>query len=231
MQHYDHEFVVDREGDLNAFACFLFVDFGVDSSSKRRAVCDTFPFGDDRLKQTDQSMSLSSWCQSTSYASNWRNPILVLPQPARVIPGDVIKVRSIVRVDTTRPSYSFSVTVQRPISTGATGQVRDQATGSVSVDTNTYHVSRNQKKLDGDATPVKSPQAEAGDELGAPGPNAGENTAKSGNLDPVDLQSVLGRELSSGDFPYHEATDSHMIDLGTISLSFDDLYPSFQLHD
>jgi len=50
---------------------------------------------------------------SHTYASNWQNPLLLLPRPARVAPGDTVRVVTRVDADSLRPTYHFEATLHR----------------------------------------------------------------------------------------------------------------------
>ena len=78
------------------------------------------------------TMSLSSNGSYSSYASNWRNPVIALPRTVDVRKGDRVLVTSHTDVTSQHPSYSFAVRVLRAADAGidadgeiCTGEVLD----------------------------------------------------------------------------------------------------------
>ena len=53
-----------------------------------------------------------------TYASNWQNPLLMLPRPAMCRPGDVLRVRTRVAAGRLRPTYAFEATLHRAAAEG-----------------------------------------------------------------------------------------------------------------
>ena len=110
-QHYTLDFDVRREGTMNSLTCFIYVDFGLPNTRKRRYICDNFPYNDDRLEAESQSIAFSTNKADTQCAGNWRNPIIILKQPRKVMVGDKIRVYTTTKTDTITPSYTFEVEV------------------------------------------------------------------------------------------------------------------------
>eukprot|EP00966_Prymnesium_polylepis_P298723 6903441-Prymnesium_polylepis.1 len=122
VQERRHELVVSRAGVLNCLGCFLWVDLGagqpfdgVDEAEADAFLEPRFPFGDHSLPAAQgRCNEFTSLCSAGtlaagSYASNWQNPLLLLPSPAFVRPGDRVVVRTHATAHSTRPSYMFEV--------------------------------------------------------------------------------------------------------------------------
>jgi hypothetical protein len=86
-----------------------------------------FPFGDDALNKTAAdgarlndftSLCTAETRAARTHATNWNNPLLILPEPARVRAGERLRVRTRAAADTPRPSYLFEVTRLRAESEG-----------------------------------------------------------------------------------------------------------------
>jgi hypothetical protein len=56
--------------------------------------------------------------RARTHATNWMNPLLLLPTPTRVRAGDTLRVCSSVRANSTRPSYDFELTLYRRADVG-----------------------------------------------------------------------------------------------------------------
>lgn len=121
VQEYDHEFHIEREGLLNSLCIFIWIDLGFGGSplEKKPNGKTAFPFGDERLLQLcsdskkEQNHIGSFFHPKTknTYASNWMNPILILPKPQQVATGDIVKVTTKAQLDSLTPSYSFLSTL------------------------------------------------------------------------------------------------------------------------
>lgn len=120
-QKYSHRFQVTRAGEFNSLSCFLFIDFG--TARGRAPRCCDFPFGDERLKPSPQSMSLSSRSSDGAYATNWQNPVILLPQSIQVAVDDTIEVCTEALVHTLQPCYRFSASVVKESERHELGQV------------------------------------------------------------------------------------------------------------
>ena len=55
------------------------------------------------------SLCTSETMREKTHASNWMNPLLLLPQPATVVAGDRLRVRSRSSANSIRPSYAFEL--------------------------------------------------------------------------------------------------------------------------
>lgn len=127
-QEYEHNFIATKSETLNAIGCFIWVDLGFgDPATRKKGLkfaqkvsteqfpCK-FPFGDSRLTAASNLNSFCSLLSQTSveydtYATNWMNPIVLLPSPIKVEQGNKIKVRTIAKLSTVQPSYQFDVSV------------------------------------------------------------------------------------------------------------------------
>ena len=112
-QKYAHVFPITRSGVVNGLGVFIYVDGGV--PLRRPMSCDVYPFGDNRMPPTlggkmHRSASFCSNSSSRAYATNWRNPIILL-SPVEVRPGFHVNVTSIANFKGTQPQYFFDVTV------------------------------------------------------------------------------------------------------------------------
>jgi hypothetical protein len=125
VQTREHELTVEKDGELNCLGCFLWVDLGIGEPAplphkdegEDEEFESRFPFGDASLLLPHGSKPLNdftSLCTTqtlrSTYASNWQNPLLLLPTTARVRKGDRISVTTVASADTLTPSYRFEVT-------------------------------------------------------------------------------------------------------------------------
>ena len=70
---------------------------------------------------------------SRTHATNWLNPLLLLPAPAHVKAGDRLSVRTRAAADTTRPGYAFEITLLRPSRVGGSKARSSTALGTLEV--------------------------------------------------------------------------------------------------
>lgn len=126
VQEKQHKFVIQASGVLNVLCLFIWVDLTltaripVDEGQEKSY---RFPFGDKKLKlrqyQIPQENTTPNYItsfyhrSSEVYASNWMNPIILLPDPQEVKTGDVVRVSTLSKLDSFSPSYSFSIRVTR----------------------------------------------------------------------------------------------------------------------
>ncbi len=54
-------------------------------------------------------LSFSSYPGDTSYATNWKNPVIFLQHPTHLLPGDTILIETHVNVSTTTPHYIIRI--------------------------------------------------------------------------------------------------------------------------
>jgi hypothetical protein len=135
-QAHQHEFIVSKDSELNCLGCFVWVDLGIgepaprtdDASGGSARFESRFPFGDSAVSGAlgcagqQQLNDFTSLCttetlSNCTYASNWQNPLLLLPATAKVRRGDRICVRTRALANTLTPSYHFDVT-HRPANGG-----------------------------------------------------------------------------------------------------------------
>lgn len=129
VQTKAHEFVVAKDGELNCLGCFIWVDLGLGEPAPPSEDNDKededesgfkscFPFGDGSLPGGSGSKrrlnDFTSLCteqtlRNSTYASNWQNPLLLLPTAACVRRGDRVCVTTVAAADTLTPSYRFDV--------------------------------------------------------------------------------------------------------------------------
>jgi hypothetical protein len=133
VQTREHSLLVEKDGELNCLGCFVWVDLGIgdpaplsreDDSEDAEGFESSFPFGDPSLQRPGGSSRLNdftSLCTERTlrrtYASNWQNPLLLLPTAARVRKGDRVSVNTVASADSLTPSYRFNVT-HYPIARG-----------------------------------------------------------------------------------------------------------------
>ena len=135
VQTRTHELRVTRAGELNCLGCFLWVDLGIGEPSPGGTAAvagggsgleSTFPFGDQsalsllptlpgepRLLNDFTSLCCDDTQANHTYVSKWQNPLLLLPRPARVAPGDTVHVITRAAADSLRPTYRFEAKLQR----------------------------------------------------------------------------------------------------------------------
>ena len=134
-QERTHEFAIRHAGELNCLGCFLWVDLGIGEPSPGGTAAvagggsgleSTFPFGDQsalsllptlpgepRLLNDFTSLCCDDTQANHTYVSKWQNPLLLLPRPARVAPGDTVHVITRAAADSLRPTYRFEAKLQR----------------------------------------------------------------------------------------------------------------------
>ena len=130
IQTREHVFTVARGGVLNCLGVFIWVDLGIGDPAaipEPETVCNgadgfahRFPFGagegvgeaaaatGTRLNDFT-SLCTSDTIREQTHATNWMNPLLLLPQPKAVLAGDRVRVRSRSSADSICPSYSFEL--------------------------------------------------------------------------------------------------------------------------
>jgi hypothetical protein len=126
VQTREHVFLFTRDGVLNCLGVFIWVDLGIGAPAEVEeepvegssdGFAHRFPFGAGgcaaagaagaaRLNDFT-SLCTSETMREKTHASNWMNPLLLLPQPATVVAGDRLRVRSRSSADSIRPSYAF----------------------------------------------------------------------------------------------------------------------------
>lgn len=142
MQARESVFVLERDGLLNGLGVFIWVDLGIGGPSPASAtttdaaaaasasagggdgsLLGSFPFGDASLLLSPSPPSpllndFTSLCTPETvslctHATNWMNPLLLLPRPVQVKRGERLRVRSIARAGSERPSYRFDLALLR----------------------------------------------------------------------------------------------------------------------
>lgn len=133
VQTREHLFTIARDGVLNCLAVFIWVDLGIGPAAEISAdemspgpadgFAHRFPFGADSgagaaaVAAAESGVRLNdftSLCtpdtvRERTHATNWFNPLLLLPQPTAVRSGDRLRVLSRSAADSIRPSYAFEL--------------------------------------------------------------------------------------------------------------------------
>jgi hypothetical protein len=139
IQEYTHRFEITKEACFNSLCCFIWIDLDLAPTPRlpKHTSLASFPFGDERFPPNEESEEakkgapkeapnhISSFYteKSASYASNWMNPILILPNPRDVVVGDRIEVLTKVKLDSLKPSYNFQVYLERGETKESLGEI------------------------------------------------------------------------------------------------------------
>ena len=173
VQWREHTFAFTRDGVLNAFGIFIWVDLGIGAPADLpEGVADArddspapedcpegcpaqdaafphrFPFGAGagagkaaaRLAASGARLNdFTSLCtpmtiREQTHATNWQNPLLLLPQPVAVRAGERLHVRSCSSADSDRPSYAFELTHLPEPGAGTTDTAAGTALGSLVIE-------------------------------------------------------------------------------------------------
>lgn len=128
IQEYSHLFKIRKPGFLNTLSLFIWIDLGGKEKVHYTPLAhshSSFPFGDKTLakisspvppgEESEKENHITSFYSkhNPTYASNWMNPILILPTPRQVEPGDVVRAKTKVLLDSWKPSYHFTLVVIR----------------------------------------------------------------------------------------------------------------------
>lgn len=132
VQTREHVFTVIHDGVLNSIGIFIWVDLGIGapadlpesptdeeeldagSGNSQPGFEHQFPFGSNLSPPDARLNDFTSLCtaqtiRDQTYATNWMNPLLLLPTPTPVSKGDRVRVRSCSSAGTITPSYHFEL--------------------------------------------------------------------------------------------------------------------------
>ena len=147
VQSRESLFTFEHDGVCNCLGVFLWVDLGLGGPSKEASAVpctdgggggggerfqSRFPFGASALGRGEGSERLNDFtslctpetCANRTHATNWLNPLLLLPTPVRVLAGERLCVRTCAAADSTTPSFSFEVELLRTCPAGGGAAAR-----------------------------------------------------------------------------------------------------------
>jgi hypothetical protein len=120
VQEHVSTFIVSSDGIFDSFICWIVVDMGtgIDPRTTARQRSRVAVDQDEQTAFTEMNNytagpSFTSKDGTSTTATNWERPCVLLPSPLRVSKGDSVEVKTTVRADSSSPNYRFTYKVIR----------------------------------------------------------------------------------------------------------------------
>ena len=112
-QHRTLTFDISKTGTVHALLCHIHVTLSTAHAHRGTHGCTLYPYGDTSLPHLRKPISITSNRDSNMAASNWRNPLLILPHALQVATNDRITIHTTTKANSDTPAYNFSITHTR----------------------------------------------------------------------------------------------------------------------
>jgi hypothetical protein len=100
---------IEKQTVFTALAGYIQVDFGHRYAGRHPPTSSLGSLDNTLAPQHTWGPSFSSYPGDTTYATNWKNPVIFLQHPTHLLPGDTILIETHVDVSTTTPHYTIHI--------------------------------------------------------------------------------------------------------------------------
>ena len=100
---------IEKQTVFTALAGYIQVDFGHQYAGRHPPTSSLGSLDNTRASEHTWGPSFSSYPGDTTYATNWKNPVIFLQHPTHLLPGDTILIETHVDVSTTTPHYIIHI--------------------------------------------------------------------------------------------------------------------------
>ena len=116
-QTHSSKLTAKKAGHVHALAAFIHAGMLADRPRRSTNYCQHFPYENTNVSSGNRTENFTSREDSQSYATNWRNPLFLLPKPMPVQAGDLLWITTVSDSTTDRPHYKFTVRNERTCTT------------------------------------------------------------------------------------------------------------------